>query len=112
VYEHDADSPQPLDYHEIWMLLPLADGGSLRPAMSRLRGNPVLCMRLLSHVAEAVLLDDTTHVLQCWPIWAWCSRCPPPLALCCRLWGAALASRLCCARADGDDGPRGAQAQR
>jgi serine/threonine protein kinase len=37
------------------MLMPLADGGSLRPAMGRLRVNPVLCMRLLSHVAEAVV---------------------------------------------------------
>jgi serine/threonine protein kinase len=55
VYEPDTGTPQELDYHEIWMLMPLADGGSLRPAMGRLRGNPVLCMRLLSHVAEAVV---------------------------------------------------------
>jgi serine/threonine protein kinase len=55
VLEPDAEAPQQLDYHEIWMLMPLADGGSLRPAMNRLRGNPVLCMRLLSHVAEAVV---------------------------------------------------------
>jgi hypothetical protein len=55
VLEHDAEAPQELEFHEIWMLMPLADGGSLRPAMGRLRGNPVLCMRLLSHVAEAVV---------------------------------------------------------
>jgi serine/threonine protein kinase len=55
VYEHDAEAPQELDFHEIWMLMPLADGGSLRPAMGQLRGNPVLCMRLLGHVAEAVV---------------------------------------------------------
>jgi hypothetical protein len=79
VLEPDADAPQPLDYHEIWMLMPLADGGSLRPAMGRLRSDPILCLRLLCHVAEAVvfmheqgsahldikpdnvLLDDTTQ---------------------------------------------------
>jgi serine/threonine protein kinase len=55
VREPDADVPQALDYHEIWMLMPLADGGSLRSVMGRLRGNPMLCMRLLSHVAEAVV---------------------------------------------------------
>jgi serine/threonine protein kinase len=55
VLEPDAEAPQELDFHEIWMLMPLADGGSLRPAMGQLRGNPVLCMRLLSHVAEAVV---------------------------------------------------------
>jgi serine/threonine protein kinase len=45
---------QPLDMNEVWLLMPLAEGGSLAASVASLRSRPACVLRLLCDVAEAV----------------------------------------------------------
>jgi serine/threonine protein kinase len=55
VVAEPGQSPQPLDDSEVWLVLPLAEGGDLRQAMPRIRGDVPLCLRLLAQVADALV---------------------------------------------------------